>query len=85
MNTAQQAQRGVAVGSMHDMTALLAGSTSCRTPQGRGVLPPTRHCLIICEALLLATSVVASFFVHGAVQAGGTVPTQKQGTSNRLR
>ena len=36
MNTAQQAQRSVAVGSMHDMTALLAGSTACRAPKGRG-------------------------------------------------
>jgi hypothetical protein len=43
MNTAQQAQRSVAVDSMHDMTALLAEVTPARTPQGRGVLPPSRH------------------------------------------
>jgi hypothetical protein len=43
MNTAQQAQRSVAVGSMHDMTALLADVTSCRAPQVRGGLPPSRH------------------------------------------
>jgi hypothetical protein len=35
MNTAQQAQRSVAVGSMHDMTALVAEGTCFRTPQGR--------------------------------------------------
>ena len=35
MNAAQQAQRSVAVGSMHDMTALVAEGTCFRTPQGR--------------------------------------------------
>ena len=35
MNTAQQAQRSVAVGSMNDMTALVAEGTCSRTPQGR--------------------------------------------------
>ena len=43
MNTAQQAQRRVAVGSMHDMTALHGGGTPYRAPQGRQAPAPSRR------------------------------------------
>ena len=42
-------------GRMARTMALLLVSTSCRTPQGCGELPLSRHCLIICEALIQCT------------------------------
>ena len=44
------------VGRVTGTIALLAVSTPNRAPQGRGVLPPARHWLIICEALACAVS-----------------------------
>ena len=46
----------LSVGRVTGTIALLAVSTPNRAPQGRGVLPPARHWLIICEALACAVS-----------------------------
>jgi hypothetical protein len=54
------------------MTALLAVSTPCRAPQGRGVQPHARHWRIDCEALIWLHHVI-----HGIGLAASACVTQR--------